>query len=125
MEERRTLIKAELHQTIIQDSQRSCSSCGYGSLRKAQYASIAARYGPLRIVQDPIKKLVQQVEDSKPARKAFEDDLSAKSCGARHRAVTHADDTERFDNKVKALKTIWGLSYDAIRSDQATAGGKE
>ncbi|KAK1829728.1 hypothetical protein QBC39DRAFT_355756 [Podospora conica] len=120
LEERRTRIRTELHQMLIDDAARGCSCERHGTLRSAQYQALLASKsnGPLSMLQKPIRSLLKEIEDTTPSRKDLDKDLDAGSCNS-YIGPDHIDERNHFNNKLEGLKTAWALSYEEIRSRQA------
>lgn len=124
MEERRTRIRAELHQMLVDDPKRCCNTCKYGTARSKQYSTISADKGngPLQMLQKPISSLLEEIEESMPSRRDFDHDLRPSTRCNHPSLPCRKDGRSDFINKLKELKTAWALSYEAVRSMHAAAG---
>ena len=123
LEQRRTRIRAELHQKIVDGQSNSCDECKYGKIREEKYKSLllGLSFQPLHIVQRPICDLIQDVENSKPDHAANYSDLSPRAYCRWSRQFCRIDGRNEFADKIQELKAEYVLSYAAIRAGEANS----
>lgn len=125
LEERRTRIKAEIHQLLV-NHQMPCIPCQFGMARAKQYKHILSSnlWGPVLLRLRPIRALIREVESGRPSLAEYTKDLTPRGSCAGPRCKV--DGTSMFADKVEELEVASALSYAAaIRLEQAAAGGKE
>lgn len=108
---------------LIDGQQRNCSYCKYGQIRSEQYKSIwlSKGNGPLETLQKPISSLLQEIDQSMPSRKDFDEDLRARTTYCDWQVYCRTDGRKDFSNKLEELRASWALSYEEVRSVQTAA----
>jgi hypothetical protein len=110
LEERRTGIRAELSQLLINGKNAGCS-CGWGKNCSDTYTLLLSEYGPLKMLEVPLSDIIKKME------KVSYEDMERAWHAEIPRGYYH--EARDFPGKLKTIKKKVGICLDCVRSSDA------